>query len=98
MPLISSRKQSFLKKVQTRSAELVVTKVVHSLAKLHYHPTYKEILAIKRSIEKFQFHVIVQHFLIETDMMSFSNMLKFTQKHLLRHINSDGKLILKLEF
>ena len=53
-----------------------------SPAELHYHSTYKEILAIKKSIEKFEFHLIGHHFLIETDMMSFPNMLKFKQKHL----------------
>lgn len=51
-----------------------------SPAELHYHSTYKEILAIKRAIEKFEFHLIGHHFLIETDMISFPNMLKFKQK------------------
>lgn len=49
---------------------------------LHYHSTYKEILALKRGIEKFQFHLIGQHFLIEMDMSAFPKMLQFKQKML----------------
>ena len=48
----------------------------------HYHSTFKEILAVKRGIEKFQFHLIVHHFLIEIDMSSFLKMLKFKRKML----------------
>lgn len=46
----------------------------------HYHSTYKEILAIKRGIEKFEFHLVGQHFLIEMDMSSFPKMIQFKQK------------------
>ncbi|XP_042505523.1 uncharacterized protein LOC122082100 [Macadamia integrifolia] len=37
----------------------------------HYHSTFKEILAVRRGIEKFQFHLIGHRFLIELDMSSF---------------------------
>lgn len=46
----------------------------------HYHSTYKEILAVKRGIEKFEFHLVGQHFLIEMDMSSFPKMIQFKQK------------------
>ncbi|KAK8957121.1 hypothetical protein KSP39_PZI000021 [Platanthera zijinensis] len=49
---------------------------------LHYHSTYKEILVVKRGIEKFQFHLIGQHFLIEMDMSAFPKMLHFKQNML----------------
>jgi len=48
----------------------------------HYHSTYKEILAVKRGIEKFQFHLIGYRFLIEMDMASFPKMLQFKKKML----------------
>ncbi|KAL4579646.1 hypothetical protein LXL04_015802 [Taraxacum kok-saghyz] len=48
----------------------------------HYHSTFKEILAVKRGIEKFQFHLIGHEFLIEMDMASFPRMLQFKQKML----------------
>ena len=37
-------------------------------SKLHYHSTFKEILAVKHGIEKFQFHLLGHHFLVEMDM------------------------------
>ena len=40
-------------------------------SKLHYHSTFKEILAIKHGIEKFQFHLLGHNFLVEMDMSSF---------------------------
>ena len=42
---------------------------------LQYHSTFKEILAIKHRIEKFQFHLLGHNFLVEMDMSSFSKML-----------------------
>ncbi|KAL4556459.1 hypothetical protein LXL04_039112 [Taraxacum kok-saghyz] len=48
----------------------------------HYHSTFKEILAVKRGIKKFQFHLIGHEFLIEMDMASFPRMLQFKQKML----------------
>ncbi|ESQ50051.1 hypothetical protein EUTSA_v10002258mg, partial [Eutrema salsugineum] len=39
-----------------------------------------EILAVKRGIEKFEFHLVGQHFLIEMDMSSFPKMIQFKQK------------------
>ncbi|KAL4574405.1 hypothetical protein LXL04_021234 [Taraxacum kok-saghyz] len=41
----------------------------------HYHSRFKEILAVKRGIEKFRFHLIGHEFLIEMDMASFPPML-----------------------
>ncbi|KAL4588678.1 hypothetical protein LXL04_001571 [Taraxacum kok-saghyz] len=48
----------------------------------HYHSTFKEILAVKRGIEKFQFHLIGHEFQIEMDMAFFPRMLHFKQKML----------------
>ncbi|XP_028798734.1 uncharacterized protein LOC114754141 [Neltuma alba] len=41
----------------------------------HYHATYKEILAIKRGIEKFSFHLSPYQFRVEMDNTSFPRML-----------------------
>nr|GEX64878.1 putative reverse transcriptase domain, viral movement protein [Tanacetum cinerariifolium] len=41
----------------------------------HYHSTFKEILAVKRGIEKFQFHLIGHEFQVEMDMTSFPHFL-----------------------
>lgn len=49
-------------------------------AESHYHSTFKEILAVKRGIEKFQFHFIGHHFTVEMDSSSFLRMLHFKQK------------------
>ncbi|KAK9047390.1 hypothetical protein V6N11_053236 [Hibiscus sabdariffa] len=51
-----------------------------SEAEIHYHSTFKEILAVKKAISKFEFHLIGYHFLVEMDMSSFPQMLKFKQK------------------
>ena len=48
----------------------------------HYHSTYKEVLAIKRGIEKFQFHLIGHHFLVEMDCTAFPGILKFRAKQI----------------
>lgn len=44
-------------------------------AESHYHSTFKEILAVKRGIEKFQFHLIGHHFTVEMDSSTFPQML-----------------------
>ncbi|KAE8719974.1 hypothetical protein F3Y22_tig00109923pilonHSYRG00045 [Hibiscus syriacus] len=49
-------------------------------AEIHYHSTFKEILVVKKGITKFEFHLIGYHFLVEMDMSSFPQMLKFKQK------------------
>ena len=54
------------------------------LSKLHYHSTFKEILAIKHGIEKFQFHLLVHEFLVEMDMSSFPKMIQF-KRNVLPH-------------
>lgn len=51
-------------------------------SKHHYHSTFKEILAVKRGIERFQFHLIGHDFLVEMDMSSFPRMLEFKRKML----------------
>ncbi|KAL2512843.1 RT RNaseH 2 domain-containing protein [Abeliophyllum distichum] len=48
----------------------------------HYHSTFKEILAVKRGIEKLQFHLIGHHFFIEMDMSAFPKMMNFKQKQI----------------
>ncbi|MBA0844701.1 hypothetical protein Goarm_022877, partial [Gossypium armourianum] len=47
---------------------------------IHYHSTFKEILAVKNRISKFQFHLIGYRFLVEMGMSSFPKMLQFKQK------------------
>ncbi|MBA0786987.1 hypothetical protein Gotri_026544, partial [Gossypium trilobum] len=49
-------------------------------AEIHYHSTFKETLAIKNGISKFQFHLTGYRFLVEMDMSSFPKMLQFKQK------------------
>ena len=49
-------------------------------SELHYHSTFKEILAVKHGIEKFQFHLLGHNFLVEMDMSSFPKMLQFKRK------------------
>ena len=49
---------------------------------LHYHSMFKEILAVKNGIEKFQFHLLGHNFIVEMDMSSFSKMLQFKRKML----------------
>ena len=44
-------------------------------SELHYHSTFKEILAVKHGIEIFQFHFLGHNFLVEMDMSSFPKML-----------------------
>ena len=51
-------------------------------SELHYDSTFKEILAVKRGIEKFQFHLLGHNFLVEMDMSSFPKMLQFKRKML----------------
>ncbi|KAI3747086.1 hypothetical protein L6452_09531 [Arctium lappa] len=48
----------------------------------HYHSTFKEIVAVKRGIEKFQFHFIGHCFQIEMDMSSFPLIIQFKRKML----------------
>ena len=51
-------------------------------SELHYHSTFKEILAVKHGIEKLQFHFLGHNFLVEMDMSSFPKMLQFKRKML----------------
>ncbi|XP_031270855.1 uncharacterized protein LOC116129245 [Pistacia vera] len=46
----------------------------------HYHSTFKEVLAVKNVIERFEFHLVGHHFFIETDIKSFDQMLRFHKK------------------
>ncbi|GJZ18950.1 putative zinc finger, CCHC-type containing protein [Tanacetum coccineum] len=48
----------------------------------HYHSMFKEIRAVKRGIEKFQFHLIGHEFQVEMDMSSIPYMLQFKRKML----------------
>ncbi|KAK9232921.1 hypothetical protein WN943_023169 [Citrus x changshan-huyou] len=51
-----------------------------SNAQKHYHTVYKEILAMKNGIKKFEFHLIGHRFLIRLDNSVFPNSLTFKQK------------------
>ena len=55
----------------------------------HYHVIYKEILAVKYGIQKFEFHLIGHNFLVKLDNSSFPKILDLKNKtlpdkHLLR--------------
>ncbi|KAH9716896.1 hypothetical protein KPL71_021629 [Citrus sinensis] len=43
----------------------------------HYHTVFKEILAVKNGIKKFEYHLIGHHFLIRMDSSAFPNILNF---------------------
>ncbi|GJV21839.1 putative reverse transcriptase domain, viral movement protein [Tanacetum coccineum] len=65
-------------------------------SKQHYHSTFKEILAVKQGIEKFQFRLIGHEFQVEMDMSSYPYMLQFQRKmlphaQLLRWLTTTGK-------
>ena len=46
-------------------------------SQFHHHSTFKELLAIKQGILKFEFHLSRHHFLVETDFAASKGMLKF---------------------
>ncbi|KAH9655632.1 hypothetical protein KPL70_022384 [Citrus sinensis] len=46
----------------------------------HYHSVFKEILAVKNDIKKFEYHLIEHHFLIRMDSSAFPNILNFKGK------------------
>ncbi|KAH9734722.1 hypothetical protein KPL71_017475 [Citrus sinensis] len=46
----------------------------------HYHSVFKEILAVKNGIKKFEYHLIGHHFLIRIDSSAFPNILNFKGK------------------
>ncbi|KAH9698073.1 hypothetical protein KPL71_023868 [Citrus sinensis] len=43
----------------------------------HYHSVFKEILAVKNGIKKFEYHLIGHHFLIRMDSSAFPNIFNF---------------------
>ncbi|KAK2662932.1 hypothetical protein Ddye_001506 [Dipteronia dyeriana] len=49
-------------------------------AQKHYHTVYKEILAVKNGISKFDFHLRTKNFIIEMDNSSFPKVLEFRNK------------------
>ncbi|KAH9697801.1 hypothetical protein KPL71_023762 [Citrus sinensis] len=51
-----------------------------SLAQQHYHTIYKEILAVKNGIKKFEYHLLGHKFLIRLDNSSFPKVLQFKGK------------------
>ncbi|KAK0589638.1 hypothetical protein LWI29_016640 [Acer saccharum] len=46
----------------------------------HYHTIYKEILAVKHGIQKFDFHLKTRNFIVEMDNSSFPKILNFHNK------------------
>ncbi|KAH9769835.1 hypothetical protein KPL71_012160 [Citrus sinensis] len=48
----------------------------------HYHSVFKEILAVKNGIKKFEYHLIGHHFLIRMDSSAFPNIFHFKVKHI----------------
>ncbi|KAH9780622.1 hypothetical protein KPL71_008144 [Citrus sinensis] len=57
----------------------------------HYHSVFKEILAVKNGIKKFEYHLIGHHFLIRMDSSAFPNILNFKGKTVLE------KMLLRLK-
>ena len=51
-------------------------------AEKHYHTVYKEILAVKYGIKKFEFHLVGHNFLVQLDNSSFPKILEFKNKEL----------------
>ncbi|KAH9698107.1 hypothetical protein KPL71_023885 [Citrus sinensis] len=50
-----------------------------SPAQQHYHTIYKEILAVKNGIKKFEYHLLGHRFLIRLDNSSFPKVLQFKE-------------------
>ena len=48
-------------------------------AEQHYHSSYKEMIAVKRGIQKFEFHLLGHHFTVQMDN-SFPRALDFKGK------------------
>ena len=51
-----------------------------SSAKQNYHTIHKEILAVKRGIQKFEFHLIPREFIVQMNNSSFPKILDFKNK------------------
>ena len=49
-------------------------------AQQHYHTVYKEILAVKYGIQKFDFYLQTKNFIVEMDNSSFPKILEFRNK------------------
>ena len=49
----------------------------------HYHFIYKEALAVKYGIQKFEFHLVGHNFLVILDNSSFPKILDYRNKTLL---------------
>ena len=50
-------------------------------SQLHYHSFFKELLAIKMGIQKFEFHLKGHHFLVKTDFAASQRMLNNKKSH-----------------
>ncbi|KAH9704956.1 hypothetical protein KPL70_011680 [Citrus sinensis] len=55
----------------------------------HYHSVFKEILAVKNGIKKFEYHLIGHHFLIGMDSSAFPNILNFKENLFLTSLTLD---------
>ncbi|KAH9763316.1 hypothetical protein KPL70_001124 [Citrus sinensis] len=58
---------------------------------IHYHSVFKEILAVKHDIQKFEYHLIGYHFLVKMDNLAFPNIMNFKGK------NVPEKMLLRLK-
>ncbi|KAH9657930.1 hypothetical protein KPL70_023280 [Citrus sinensis] len=58
---------------------------------IHYHSVFKEILAVKHGIQKFEYHLIGYHFLVRMDNSAFPNIMNFKGK------NVPEKMLLRLK-
>ena len=82
MQVMDIGQQLFLKKLMAKGIFLPYKSGAFKPSELHYHSTFKEILAVKHGIENFQFHLLGHNFLVEMDMSSFPKMLQFKRKML----------------
>ncbi|KAL0420771.1 UNVERIFIED_CONTAM: polyprotein [Sesamum latifolium] len=72
-----------LKKKMGRSTSVDMPAVSSKDSTKNYHVVYKEILAIRYGIKKFEFHLIGYHFTILVDNTSFPKIMNLKNKGVL---------------
>ncbi|KAL0355777.1 UNVERIFIED_CONTAM: polyprotein [Sesamum radiatum] len=80
MPAMSFGEPYSLKKKTGRNTSVDMPVVSSKDSEKHYHAVYKEILAIKYGIKKFEFHLIGHHFTILMDNTSFPKIMDLKNK------------------
>ncbi|KAH9668332.1 hypothetical protein KPL70_021374 [Citrus sinensis] len=69
-----------LKEINSKEHFIAYASGQFSDTQKHYHSVFKEILAVKNGIKKFEYHLIGPHFLIRMDSSAFPNILNFKGK------------------